>query len=583
MFSDAGACSPLALMIFLLPGCHGAVVIPQDSGSTDDTSVDSAGIHDSSAQVDISAFYDPDHVLGIEIEMDSDDWDSLRAQKRNVVELLAGDCMSEPLESPYTYFPATVTVDGETVEEVGVRKKGLIGSESSSKPALKIKFDEYVPDLTLSGLERLTLNNAQQDPSYVHQCLGYQVFGAAGLPASRCNFATVRVNGQDLGLYVNVEPIKKDFLRLFFDDDEGNLYEGTLSDFREGWVDTFQRKTNESDPDRSDLDAVVAALEVDDQDLVATLEQVVDLDSFFTYWATEVLVGHWDGYAGNTNNFYIYNDPTSGLFYFIPWGIDAILEGDQPFGSNSPVSVVARSALPFRLYQYGETQTRYVAALQELLDNVWDEASLESEIMRMEDLLTPYLEASETASFSDGLEAVRSFVSNRRQFIQEELAAGPPAWEEELGDLPCLEETGLVSATFSTKWGTLESSDYTDYEANMTLVLDDWEVPLGPFAALAGASDDEYGVIAILGWYDSTTILAPYLVVPLDKLQAGASLAIDWWDVEAYLYYYSEAEGVDWTVAGYLYDGTLELDQAGTEEDDVISGTLEVKIWGALE
>ncbi|MEZ4463884.1 MAG: hypothetical protein R3F43_05020 [bacterium] len=27
----------------------------------------------------------------------------------------------------------------------------------------------------------------------------------------------------------------------------------------------------------------------------------------------EAITGHWDGYAGNANNYYFYDDPTSGL------------------------------------------------------------------------------------------------------------------------------------------------------------------------------------------------------------------------------------------------------------------------------
>ena len=89
----------------------------------------------------------------------------------------------------------------------------------------------------MSGLTRFTLNNAKQDPSYVNQCIGYDLFRAAGVPAPRCNFANVTVNGENLGLYVHVESVKKPYLRQYFASDEGNLYEGTLSDFRDGWTD----------------------------------------------------------------------------------------------------------------------------------------------------------------------------------------------------------------------------------------------------------------------------------------------------------------------------------------------------------
>src|SRR5262249_49774481 len=153
----------------------------------------------------------------------------------------------------------------------GVRKKGFLGSLDPVKPGLKLKFDEYVNGQRFLDLKQMTLNNSRQDPSYVHQCLSYATFNAAGIPASRCNFAHVKVNGADLGLYVHVESASKDFLERTYPNPEGNLYEGTLSDFRDGWTATFDLKTNTSANDRSDLNPVVDALKAPDDQLLAKL------------------------------------------------------------------------------------------------------------------------------------------------------------------------------------------------------------------------------------------------------------------------------------------------------------------------
>ena len=65
------------------------------------------------------------------------------------------------------------------------------------------------------------------------------------------------VNGKDLGLYVHVEEIKAPFLARHFDSAEGNLYEGTVSDFTPEYRGTIEKKNNEDD--WSDIDAVVVA------------------------------------------------------------------------------------------------------------------------------------------------------------------------------------------------------------------------------------------------------------------------------------------------------------------------------------
>ena len=36
------------------------------------------------------------------------------------------------------------------------------------------------------------------------------------------------------------------------------------------------------------------------------LDELVDLHEFVTFWAMESLIGFWDGYSGNQNNFFVY-------------------------------------------------------------------------------------------------------------------------------------------------------------------------------------------------------------------------------------------------------------------------------------
>ena len=110
------------------------------------------------------------------------------------------------------------------------------------------------------------------------------------------------------------------------------------------------------------------------------LGEIVDLDRYLSHWATEVLVGHWDGYAGDRNNYWFYREP-GGRFVFIPWGVDGTfhLEDDpNPFDNiaDPPPSVLALTAIPNRLYNHPEWRMAYVDRLKQILDTVWDEEEL---------------------------------------------------------------------------------------------------------------------------------------------------------------------------------------------------------------
>ena len=396
---------------------------------------------------DLSApLFDPTQVVEVSITMKAEDWDFIRTQTRDLSANSGDKCMSGPFLSPFVYKPATVTVNGQTLANVGVRKKGFLGSLDDTKPSLKIKFDKFTVGQELFGLERLTLNNDKSDPSHVRQCLAYGVFAAAGVPAPRCNVAHVTVNGQDLGVFTHLESIKKRFIARHFADKKGRLFEGTLSDFCDKWLNTFEGKTD--DPDRSALLAMKTALEAPDDGLEAALAPLVDLAQFARFWAAEVLVQHGDGYAGNMNNFYLYEDPTDGRLHFIPWGVDNTFSTfSKGMSADAPKILRAKGMLTRRLYLHPPTRAKYLAAMAELLADVWHEDALLAEVERVEQLVAPLSKgdpfhmSGKKADPALAAADVRAWIKARRAAVQAELDA-PPAWNEPLAEPFCFGDKG---------------------------------------------------------------------------------------------------------------------------------------------
>lgn len=209
-------------------------------------------------KIDGDRLLDPNRLIEVRLELSQDDWSSLCRQSRNPATAFSG----LPSENPYTYFKADLWIDGVKIESVGVRKKGFLGSADTQRPSLKVKFDEYLEQDPIDGLSRLTLNNNKQDRSQASQFLTYELFRKAGNPAPRSNWAHVIVNGQSLGVYSNVESIKKPFLARHFDDNHGNLYEGTLADFHPKAIVNVEVKTNKKDNDLSEIKQLARILKV---------------------------------------------------------------------------------------------------------------------------------------------------------------------------------------------------------------------------------------------------------------------------------------------------------------------------------
>lgn len=414
-------------------------------------------------------------LMQIEIQMAPDDWDAMRHQRKTRHSIFAGaDCRTRQIENPYTWFEGSIAIDGEVVEGVGLRKKGHLGSLASRKPSMKVRFDRFASDQRFHTLKRFALNNAKNDPTYMRSCLAYQVFAAAGIPAPRCTYARVRVNGEDKGLYFAVEEIKKPFLRRHLRDDDGNLYEGTACDFRPEFFGGFEQETNlDTDPSRADLQRVYDILQdTPDAELEAALDEVVNLERFYRFWVAESLVWHRDGYSGNANNYFMYADPADdGRFMWIPWGPDAAMQADNR--NTVPDSVLAVGKLTNRLYQYGPTRDRYYRVLFEIFDEVWDVEALTAEASRVEALLLPELPEGQRGGFSSQAATIRRVIEQRRGVIEAATANGPPAWVTGMRGLPCRVPVTAIAGTFETTWGTLNQNIWNAGNGSLDLVLDD--------------------------------------------------------------------------------------------------------------
>ncbi len=560
--------SLLSLMVIGLAGASPAQALERRANpvAPPPVGVESATL----AAVDpTTPMFDPSHVLEIDIQMDADQWNQLCAQQRTFVSVLRGSCFAQPFASPFTWFSAVVSIDGHERLNAGIRKKGFLGSLDPIKPSLKIDLARFQPNSAVYGTKKLTLNNAKQDPSLIRQCIGYQLFARAGVVAPRCNFAHVTVNEKDLGIYVNVEDVRKPMIARHFADNSGNLYEGTISDFHPALVNTFEAQTNEAANDHSDIDAVITALSASDSDLVDQLGAVVDLDAFLRFWVAEALIGHWDGYSSNRNNFYVYNDPISGRFYFIPWGADVILTDGHPQASLDPTAnkaIFAYSALTRRLVDSPDTRSRYVAEMQRQLSVVWNEGAILAEIDRMSALLAPYVGdlAVQTAP-------VRAFVAGQRVQIKEALGSAVPAFPPLTIINYCLVRHGSVAGTFEASWCTVEKAPYKTGKATVQAVFDGYRFA-GEGGASAGlAATNANPHLGHLNLYLKLTngVRASIgLNVDSTKLVPGATLLIDG----------QQVDGV-FTTVGFLDRGKIKLADASTTPSGKISGTFEAGIF----
>ncbi len=285
-------------------------------------------------------------------------------------------------------------IQKDTMRNVGFRLRGNT-SRISAKKSFKIKFNAYTKGIKYQGIKELNLNGQHNDPTMIREKLFYDVWNEFGLPPRRASFSKVYINGKYYGLYTSLEELDDEWLKQAYskDNDMGNLYKctnpadlkyiddnpTTYKNINSGTATggrAYDLKTNELADDYSDL---VTLIKKANQSTAATLpielSKIMDVDQFLKAYALEVMLGHWDDYAYNKNNYFLYHNPKSNVFEFISYdtdntfGIDWVGKdwGTRPIYTwHSPTNgILVENLLKVPFYK-----DRYSIHLKALMDNV---------------------------------------------------------------------------------------------------------------------------------------------------------------------------------------------------------------------
>ena len=259
---------------------------------------------------------------------------------------------------------------GDAAALLDTAQFSLVNSGNRTLMAPKRSWKVDLDPGDVAGMSTLNLKSMYNDPSQMRESLAWQLFGLAGVPASRHTYARFGINDRFLGLFSLIEQVDKPFLAQRFGPSHGkprgNLFKVYCGDLGPG---TLQRRVG-SDGDDSGrqyrpkkgdeptyrLKSYSKSAAAESYDDLATLCRVIDgtglpggdgrfdTDAFadsirevfdaetFLRWAgVNVLIGAWDNYFATPANYYLYNSGRPGAhddvidepyFTFIPWDYD---------------------------------------------------------------------------------------------------------------------------------------------------------------------------------------------------------------------------------------------------------------------
>lgn len=262
------------------------------------------------------------------------------------------------------YVPASVTIDGEHIDDIGMRYKGSAGAfitpctasttpgrsngPKTGKCSIKLAFDYADDNQRFHGLRKLNLHAMGRDDSFMRERLGYAMYREMGVASPRTTYVRLSINGELEGLYLAVEEIDGRFTRSRFSEGgEGNLYKEVWPSYEKPATYRAALQSNKGDTTNVDKMLALAKTLKDDPDRALDW---IDRDYTVRYIAVDRLLLNDDGVfhfycfpSGNNpgpygnHNYFWYESRQGGRMWLVPWDLDVSL--GNPSSRNGWIDV----------------------------------------------------------------------------------------------------------------------------------------------------------------------------------------------------------------------------------------------------
>jgi len=106
----------------------------------------------------------------------------------------------------------------------------------------------------------------------------------------------------------------------------------------------------------------------------------------------EIMIGHWDGYCRNRNNFRVFHDRTQDRIVFLPHGMDQLF-GVRRGGNDMIIAGAMKGLVAVAVMESPEGCRRYIQRMDELLEKHYHVAEMTNRVIETSGRLRPLLES----------------------------------------------------------------------------------------------------------------------------------------------------------------------------------------------
>ena len=390
----------------------------------------------------VQGFYEEDQLDTIFISFAQPNWWSLL----------------ESNEETGTDLEADLVYDGETYPSVGVRFKGNTSYDRldpwDEKMSFNITLDYLTDGQDVGGYETLNLNNCFQDPSFIREVFYLNAI-RNHIAAAKGNYVQLYLNGENWGIYPNIQQLNAEFIREWFTDSDGTRWRAISPDGVGGpggpggppggggnwgngttalnyvgadesdYTDYYTLKSSTVESPWQDLISVCNTLNNDDlSGAMASTDHNLDIDRALWFLASEVLFTDDDGYVyKGIQDYYLYYDIVQQRMIPLEFDGNSCMAPNKynwsPFHNETDVNY----PLMNKLFAIPELRQRYLAHFRTLVEETFEPSIAHAKMEEYEAFIDAAVNADPKklesySAFLNEVDELKDFITDRYNFLQ---------------------------------------------------------------------------------------------------------------------------------------------------------------------
>jgi len=249
--------------------------------------------------------------------------DNNPANELTTVHLLDAYIDTEHLANLYsnklTGLEVPVRIFNDNKELKGTTEAQGSGSRYLPKWSFEVKLDKG----SVLDLSNFNLSAQVGDHSMLRTKLASYIYKRMGFPVFDSDYAFLKINGKNKGLYLIIERVESDFFKRRMIP----IYEviktmfGAKFTLRNGTnlYEYFEKEINDNDNLYNFENFILALDNTNEENIFPELAEHLDIDSYLKYHAVSTVIAAKDGFR---NNIIFYKETPGSPYKTLPWDFD---------------------------------------------------------------------------------------------------------------------------------------------------------------------------------------------------------------------------------------------------------------------